>query len=113
MDPATDRLLVIAVTAVIWKFELLPRWALAVLVAREVLMLILTYGALARGIDLEVRQVGRYAVLIIGLALWVSLILDTVVTEVALYVGLALTLVATVLYIRDGIAAARPPSTSA
>ena len=113
MDPATDRLLVIAVTAVVWKFELLPRWALAVLVARELLMLALTYGALLRGIDIEVRQVGRFAVLIIGLALWVSLIVDTVVTEAALYVGLALTLVATALYIRDGIAAARAPSTLA
>src|SRR5205085_3164563 len=36
MDPVTDRLLVICGVVVNWHFELLPRWALAVLVAREV-----------------------------------------------------------------------------
>src|SRR4029077_18196393 len=34
MDPITDRLLVIAGVIVCWHFELLPRWALAVLIAR-------------------------------------------------------------------------------
>ena len=39
MDPVTDRLLVVSGVVVCWHFELLPRWALAVLAARELLML--------------------------------------------------------------------------
>ena len=48
LDPLTDRALVISGVIVCWKFELLPRWALAVLAVREVLMLILTRVALRR-----------------------------------------------------------------
>ena len=40
LDPVVDRLLVISGVVVCWHFELLPRWALAVLVARELLMLV-------------------------------------------------------------------------
>ena len=40
LDPIVDRLLVISGVVVCWHFELLPRWALAVLVARELLMLV-------------------------------------------------------------------------
>ena len=49
LDPLTDRALVISGVIVCWHFELLPRWALAVLVAREVFMLVLTQFALRRG----------------------------------------------------------------
>ena len=35
LDPVVDRLTVLAGVVVSWKFELLPRWALAVLAARE------------------------------------------------------------------------------
>ena len=40
LDPLVDRLLIIAGVIVCWKFELLPRWALAVLAARELFMLV-------------------------------------------------------------------------
>ena len=40
LDPLTDRLVVIAGAIVAWEFELLPRWALLVLAAREALMLL-------------------------------------------------------------------------
>ena len=36
LDPLVDRLTVLAGVVVCWKFELLPRWALAILAAREV-----------------------------------------------------------------------------
>ena len=35
MDPVTDRLLVLSGVIVAWHFELLPRWALALLALRE------------------------------------------------------------------------------
>ncbi len=41
MDPLIDRLVVIVGVAVVWHFELLPRWALAVLLAREAVMLVI------------------------------------------------------------------------
>jgi phosphatidylglycerophosphate synthase len=37
MDPVTDRLLVVSGVVVTWHFDLLPRWALAVLAVRELL----------------------------------------------------------------------------
>ena len=40
LDPFVDRLLVVSGLVVCWHFELLPRWAIAVLVAREVLLLV-------------------------------------------------------------------------
>ena len=40
MDPVTDRLLIISGVVVCWHFQLLPRWALAVLAARELVMLV-------------------------------------------------------------------------
>ena len=39
LDPLVDRLLIISGVAVCWYFELLPRWALAILVARELFMI--------------------------------------------------------------------------
>ena len=62
MDPVTDRLLVICGVVVNWHFELLPRWALAVLVARELLMLVLGRYGLKRGVDLRINWPGRLAV---------------------------------------------------
>ena len=48
MDPATDRLLVISGVVVCWHFDLLARWALALLALRELLMLALArYGFIA------------------------------------------------------------------
>ena len=40
LDPLVDRMLIIAGVIVCWKFELLPRWALALLAARELFMLV-------------------------------------------------------------------------
>ncbi|HEY6770822.1 MAG TPA: CDP-alcohol phosphatidyltransferase family protein, partial [Solirubrobacterales bacterium] len=41
LDPVVDRLTILAGAAVCWHFELLPRWALAVLAAREVITALL------------------------------------------------------------------------
>ena len=49
LDPVVDRLTVLAGAAVCWHFELLPRWALAVLAVREVVTLVLAQLALRRG----------------------------------------------------------------
>jgi CDP-diacylglycerol--glycerol-3-phosphate 3-phosphatidyltransferase len=103
MDPLTDRALVLSGVVVCWHFELLPRWALAVLAAREVFMVGLTQVALRRGMDLKINMVGRWAVWPLMFAIFLTLITDTWVADVSLYLGLALTLWATVLYVQDGL----------
>ena len=112
LDPLTDRLLVIAGAIVAWEFELLPRWALLVLGAREAVMLLLTQVALRRGIDLNVNMIGRWAVWPVMSALALVLVWETWVTDALLYLGLAMTLAATVMYVQDGWRALREGSTS-
>jgi CDP-diacylglycerol--glycerol-3-phosphate 3-phosphatidyltransferase len=112
LDPLTDRALVISGVIVAWHFELLPRWALAVLVIRELLMLILTQVALRLDIDLNINMVGRWAVWPTMGALFLAMLVDSWICDALLYFGLALTLWATAIYFRDGIAGlrARPSS---
>ena len=112
LDPLTDRLLVLSGAIVAWEFELLPRWALLVLAAREALMLLLTQVALRRGIDLNVNMLGRWAVWPVMGALGLAMITETWVSDALLYFGLALTLAATALYLQDGLRALRKGSTS-
>jgi len=107
MDPVTDRLLVICGVIVDWRFELLPRWALAVLVARELLMLVLGQAALRRGVDIRINWPGRLAVAPVMGGLFFPMCGLGTLGEVLLYAGLALALTATVLYVRDGLRAAR------
>jgi cardiolipin synthase (CMP-forming) len=102
LDPLTDRLLVVAGAIVAWNFELLPRWALAVLAARELVMLVLTQVGLRAGIDLKVNMMGRLAVWPTMSALGLAMITETWLLEALLYVGLGMSLAATVLYLQDG-----------
>ncbi|HZC13205.1 MAG TPA: CDP-alcohol phosphatidyltransferase family protein, partial [Thermoleophilaceae bacterium] len=112
LDPLTDRLLVIAGAIVAWEFDLLPRWALLVLAAREAFMLLLTQIALRRGMDLSVNMLGRWAVWPVMAALGLAMIAETWVSDALLYFGVALTLAATALYLQDGWRAMREGSTS-
>ena len=102
LDPLTDRALVISGVIVCWHFELLPRWALAVLVARELAMLVLAQVGLRVGMDLKINMVGRWAVWPVMFAIFLALIVDTWVATASLYLGLALTLWATAIYFADG-----------
>jgi cardiolipin synthase len=107
LDPIIDRLLVVSGMIVCWHFELLPRWAIALVVARELFMLALSRYGLSRGIEVRINWAGRIGVaptmgapfFAMAGVHWLALIM--------LYVGLALALVATALYIRSGIRQAR------
>jgi cardiolipin synthase len=103
LDPLVDRLLIISGAIVCWKFELLPRWALAVLAARELFMLGLARYALARHIDLKINWFGRWGVWPVFSALFFALCGVNTLALVLLYIGLALVLAATVQYVRDGL----------
>lgn len=106
MDPLVDRLLVISGVVVTWRFELLPRWALAVLAVRELFMLCLTQYALRRGLaDLRVNMLGRWAVWPTMFSMFLAMVSVTWVAPALLYLGLAMTLAATARYVRDGLQA--------
>jgi len=102
MDPVTDRLLVIAGVVVTWHFQLLPRWALAVLAVRELLMLIVGRYMLSRGVELRINWPGRLAVAPVMGSFFFAMTTLGKFAEVLLYVGLALALLATVLYAQTG-----------
>jgi cardiolipin synthase len=107
MDPVTDRLLVVAGVVVCWRFALLPRWAIAVLAARELAMLALGRYGLRRGVELRINWPGRLAVAPVMGAFFFAMVGLGTLGEVLLYVGLALALLASVLYIRDGLRVGR------
>jgi CDP-diacylglycerol--glycerol-3-phosphate 3-phosphatidyltransferase len=100
IDPIVDRLLVVSGVVVCWKFELLPRWALAVLAARELFMLGASRFALRHGLDLEIKMLGRWAVWPTMFSLFLAMVSTTWVADLLLYIGLAMTLYATALYVR-------------
>jgi cardiolipin synthase len=115
LDPVVDRLLVISGMVVCWHFELLPRWAIALVIARELFMLALSRYGLRHGVDLKINWPGRIGVaptmgapfFAMAGVHWLALIM--------LYSGLTLALLATVLYVRDGLrqTRARKASSSA
>ncbi len=112
LDPIIDRLLIVSGVVVAFDFSLLPRWALVLAVARELFMLALSQYGLSRGVDLKINWFGRVGVgPMMGAPLfamagvhWLALVM--------LYVGLALALTATALYVRRGLAEARLSSSA-
>jgi cardiolipin synthase len=107
LDPIVDRLLVVSGMVVAYHFSLLPRWAIVVVVARELFMIGLSRYGLSRGIELKINWPGRLGVaptmgapfFAMAGVRWLALIM--------LYVGLALALSATALYVRSGLIQAR------
>lgn len=103
LDPIVDRLLIVSGMVVAWDFSLLPRWAIGVAVARELLMLGLSRYGLSRGVELKINWPGRIGVaptmgapfFAIAGVHWLALVM--------LYVGLALSLTASALYVRRGL----------
>jgi cardiolipin synthase len=103
MDPLIDRLVVLSGVVVTWNFELLPHWALAALVARELLMVVVVAGGLRLGLDLHINWVGRIAIWPTMSAFGSAFFGWQGLDEVLLYVGLFGSYLATLLYVRDGI----------
>jgi cardiolipin synthase len=101
LDPVVDRLLVISGVVVCFHFDLLPRWALVVLVAREVLLLVGGRYAIQRGAVIQINWVGRWGVLPTMSAIFFGLCGLRTFASILLYIGLAMALWATVLYFRD------------
>ena len=103
LDPITDRLLIVAGMVVAWRFELLPRWAIALVVAREVFVLALSRYGMSRGLELKINWLGRLGVapamgapfFAIAGVHWLALVM--------LYVGLTFGLLSAAQYVRTGL----------
>ena len=104
LDPFVDRLLVVAGLAVCWNFELLPRWAIALLVGRELFLLVAGNLALRNGYQMKINWPGRAAVWPTMSAIFFGLVGLKTLAAVLLYIGLVLSYYAVVLYLRDGLA---------
>jgi phosphatidylglycerophosphate synthase len=112
LDPVLDRLLVLAGVAVCWSYELQPRWLLAVVIAREALMLVLGQAWVRRGLALRINWPGRIAVGPTLFGIWLALLGVRGVAEGFLFAGISLALVATAFYMRDGLRQLRVSSSA-
>jgi cardiolipin synthase len=112
LDPIVDRLLVLAGGAVCWSYELLPRWLLALVLAREVVMLALGRAWLRRGMMLRINWPGRIAVGPTLFGIWLALLGAGDVGEGFVIAGIALGLAATAMYVREGLRAVRVSSSA-
>jgi len=107
LDPLVDRLTILAGAVVCWSFELLPRWALALLALRELSMLVLAQYGLRHGVDIAVNWPGRISVFPIMGGIFLALLAPGWVATALLIWGLAMAILATVLYAQTGIRAVR------
>ena len=64
------------------------------------------YG-LRHGADLEITWVGRIAVFLIMGGIFWSMVFDWLIIEIGFCVGVALAILATILYVRDAMRGAR------
>ena len=98
LDPVADRLMLSSVAVVLAVRGLLPAWAVAILVARDLSALV---GSLVAGTKIRVNRVGKAAtaLLMVAIAL-VVLIPGTVVGEVVFYAGFGLSIAAGLMYLR-------------
>ena len=108
LDPVVDRLTILAGVVVCWRFELLPRWALAVLAARELVTLVLAQPALRRGVDLEINWVGRTSVWLTMGGIFLALATSAWIATAMFLVGLAGSCWPPRLYVKDARLAGEP-----
>ena len=103
LDPVVDRLAVLSGAVVCWHFELLPRWAIAILAVREMVTLVLAQVALRRGLDLEINWIGRIGVFLVFGGIFWSMVVDWWIIRAGFVVGVAMACAATVVYVRAAL----------
>jgi CDP-diacylglycerol--glycerol-3-phosphate 3-phosphatidyltransferase len=102
LDPLIDRVLIVSGMVVCWHFSLLPRWAIAVVIARELFMLVASRYALGRGVELVINWPGRIGVAPIAGAPFFAMAGVHWLALIMLYVGMAFGLASAILYVRRG-----------
>jgi CDP-diacylglycerol--glycerol-3-phosphate 3-phosphatidyltransferase len=102
LDPLVDRLLIVSGMVVCWHFMLLPRWAIAIVIARELFMLAASRYALTHGVEIQINWAGRLGVAPIAGAPFFAMAGVHWLALIMLYVGMALGLLSAFLYVRRG-----------
>lgn len=105
LDPVADRLMLSSVAVVLAVRGLLPTWAVAVLVGRDLLALV---GGIVVGNKIRVNRLGKAATAVLmGAVVIVVLIPEAVMGKIMFYVGFGLSIGAGLMYLRN---MRRPPS---
>lgn len=102
LDPVVDRLLIVSGMVVCWHFTLLPHWAIAVVIARELFMLVASRYALSQGLEIQINWPGRLGVAPIAGAPFFAMAGVHWLALIMLYIGMALGLLSAALYVRRG-----------
>ena len=102
LDPIVDRLTILLGAAVCWNFELLPRWALAALAARELATLAIAQYGLRHGEDISVNWLGRIAVFPVMGSIFFAMVSNSIAWEIMLVAGVVLGILSTLAYAREG-----------
>lgn len=100
LDPLVDRLLIIATAVVILNFGLLPDVLMYLVLARELLMMLLSILVLTRGIQIRVNWVGRLAVWPLMLGAFLVMCADVWIAGALVWIGMVGSYAATFLYVR-------------
>lgn len=100
LDPLIDRLMIIAAGVIIYKFELLPRYLIVLVFAREILMLVISVPALLKGVEIKVNWIGRLAVWPLMAGGMLALVADTWVANVLVWIGVIGSYAASWLYFK-------------
>ena len=98
LDPVADRLMLSSVAVVLAIRGLLPAWAVAILVGRDLLALV---GSLVVGSKIRVNKVGKAATAVLMVAVAFVVISPGKVGEIMFYAGFALSVAAGPLYVKS------------
>ena len=98
LDPLADRLMLSSVAVVLAVRGLLPAWAVAILVGRDLLTLL---GSLVFGGKIRVNRVGKAATAVLMVAVAFVVISPGKVGEIMFYAGFVLSVVAGLLYVKS------------
>ena len=98
LDPVADRLMLSSVAVVLAMRDLLPAWAVAILVGRDLLTLV---GSLVVGSKIRVNRVGKAATAVLMVAVAFVVITPGKIGEIMFYAGFVLSVAAGLLYVKS------------
>jgi CDP-diacylglycerol--glycerol-3-phosphate 3-phosphatidyltransferase len=102
-DPLADRLMIDAAVILLCAYGRLPWLALAVIAARDLLLLVGWRLLAPRGVDLDVNMVGKAATWILYAAIGFRILLDDSIRWPTwlFWIGIGAAVIAAMFYIRD------------
>src|SRR5215217_5978638 len=98
LDPVADRLMLSSVAVVLAIRGLLPVWAVAILVGRDLAALV---GSFVVGSKIRVNRVGKAATAVLMGAVALDVISPGKVGEIVFYAGICLSIAAGLMYVKS------------